>query len=252
MLLKSLRDRLYLLRQKRKKLKKFHEAFARFKHASKLKRFDISDKDIRAKLDENTEETGFDRHYIYHTGWAARKIKTLQPEVHIDLSSSLYFISICSAFTKIKFYDYRPPNLVLDNLESKFADLTNLPFEDNSVMSLSCMHVVEHVGLGRYGDPLDPEGDLKAMEELKRVVAKNGSLFFVTPIGGEPRIYFNAHRVYTKEMILDYFKDFSLEEFTLIPQHAKDGGLIKDPSEELLRRQQYGCGCFWLKKTNIF
>jgi len=45
------------------------------------------------------------------------------------------------------------------------------------------MNVVEHVGLGRYGEPLDPEGDIKAMRELRRVLAPGGSLLFVVPVG---------------------------------------------------------------------
>ncbi|NDC42314.1 MAG: DUF268 domain-containing protein, partial [Chitinophagia bacterium] len=56
-----------------------------------------------------------------------------------------------------------------------------LPFESDSIPSLSCMHTIEHVGLGRYGDQLDPQGDLKAIAELKRVVQPGGDLLFVTP-----------------------------------------------------------------------
>ena len=79
-------------------------------------------------------------------------------------------------------------------MSSGYADLANLPFEINSVQSLSCMHTVEHVGLGRYGDPIDPDGDLKAIKEIKRVLAVNGNLLFVVPIG-KPKIVYNAHRI---------------------------------------------------------
>ncbi|MGA2030503.1 MAG: DUF268 domain-containing protein, partial [Verrucomicrobiota bacterium] len=75
-----------------------------------------------------------------------------------------------SAFVPVKFYDYRPADLHLDNLACEHADLQALPFADCGIQSISCMHVVEHVGLGRYGDPLDPNGDLKAMNELERVL----------------------------------------------------------------------------------
>ena len=54
-----------------------------------------------------------------------------------------------SAFIPVEFYDYRPAELSLSGLEFKHADLTHLPFADNSVESLSCMHVIEHIGLGR-------------------------------------------------------------------------------------------------------
>jgi hypothetical protein len=57
------------------------------------------------------------------------------------------------------------------------------------------MHVIEHIGLGRYGEALDPDGDLKAIRELVRVLAAGGNLLVVVPVG-RPRIQFNAHRIY--------------------------------------------------------
>ena len=140
-----------------------------------------------------------------------------KPTKHIDISSSLYFSSIVSAFIPIDFYDYRPANINLSNLNSKKGDLLSLPFADNSIQSISCMHTVEHVGLGRYGDPIDPDGDLKAIKESKRVTAKNGSLLFVVPIGGTSKIEFNAHRIYSYNQVISYFEEFELREFSLIP-----------------------------------
>ena len=133
-------------------------------------------------LNDRTSGTSFDRHYIYHTAWAARVIRETRPAVHIDVSSSLYFSAIVSAFCRVKFYDYRPADLHLSGLETRAADLCKLPFPDSSIDSLSCMHVVEHVGLGRYGDSLDPDGDLKAIAELKRVLAPGGNFLFVVPM----------------------------------------------------------------------
>ena len=210
-------------------------------------RFNISFKSLYPVLGDDTSDTGFDRHYVYHTSWAARKLKEINPQKHIDISSSLFFSGIVSAFVNIEFYDYRPAELYLNNLESKRGDLLNLPFDDNSIDSLSCMHVVEHIGLGRYGDPLDAKGDLKAIGQLKRVLANNGRLLFVVPVGN-PRIAFNAHRIYSKEQILSYFSEFELIEFTLIPDDKKLGGLIVNPSDDILQKQSYGCGCFYFIK----
>ena len=198
-------------------------------------------------LHDKTVVTGFDRHYIYHTAWAARVLAETRPSKHIDVSSSLYFCSIASAFVPIEFYDYRPANLSLSNLSSLPGDLLKLPFPDNSVHSLSSMHVVEHVGLGRYGDPLDPDGDIKAIGELKRVLANGGTLLFVVPVG-RPRIMFNAHRIYSYEQILKYFADLQLIEFALIPDNEGDGGVIRNADPCVVRTQSYACGCFWFKK----
>jgi len=208
----------------------------------------ISLRDLYPILNENTNETYFDRHYIYHTAWAARKVKEIDPKKHIDISSSLYFSGIISAFIPVDIYDFRPPKVELAGLHSKKADLLKLPFKSGSLESFSCMHVVEHIGLGRYGEPLDPDGDLKAMTELKRVVASGGSLLFVVPIGFRSKILFNAHRIYTYSQVISYFSDLILKEFVLIPEKSEDGGLVKGPSAKLLRRQNYACGCFWFKK----
>ena len=106
------------------------------------------------------------------------------------------------------------------------------------------MHTVEHVGLGRYGDPINPDGDLKAISELKRTLANGGSLLFVVPVG-KPKIEFNAHRIYSFEQIINYFKDLKLKEFSII---TDNGDFIENAKPELVKQQKYGCGCFWFIK----
>ena len=227
------------------RLTNFKEQFQHFKSLVTDSRFVFSEADFYPCLDDATGNTNFDTHYIYHPAWAARIIvKKIQPPFHIDISSTLHFCSILSAFIPVEFYDYRPADLTLDNLSSKRADLTNLHFDDNSIVSLSCMHTIEHIGLGRYGDPIDPQGDLKAIAELKRVCAVGGNLLFVVPVG-IPKIMFNAHRIYHPRMILDYFDNFTLENFALITDQGK---YIENAEIELAESQIYGCGCYWLKK----
>lgn len=186
----------------------------------------------------------FDKHYICHTAWAARVLAKLRPKKHIDIASSVFFNAMVSAFIPIDFYDFRTWRLGLDNLKTKFEDVRSLTFADNSIQSLSCMHVVEHIGLGRYGEDLDPEGDLKSIAELKRVLA--GDLLFVVPIGS-PEVIFNLHRIYSYDQIIGYFSELKLVEFALIPDKTP-GDLIRNASRELANQQEYGCGCFWFRK----
>ena len=215
--------------------------------AEGAKRFTLSWNDIYPCLGDRTPKTHFNRHYVYHIGWAARILAKLKPEFHVDISSNLHFCSVLSAFIPVKFYDFRPADLKLSQLSTERADLVALPFEDNSVHSLSCMHVVEHVGLGRYGDKLDPDGDLKAIGELQRVVASGGSLLFVVPVG-KPRIMFDAHRIYAHEQIISYFSSMNLREFALISDDPEEDGIIYDANPELVNSQDYGCGCYWFQK----
>jgi len=199
-------------------------------------------------LDDNTGITPIEPHYTYHPAWAARVLAQTKPSKHIDISSITYFSTIASAFVPFEFYDYRPANIHLSNYSSGKADLTNLYFESNSIESLSCMHTVEHIGLGRYGDPIDFYGDIKAMKELARVLKVNGTLLFVVPIG-IPRIEFNAHRVYAYETILENFSGLTLKEFSLIPDDFENTGYVVNPPMDLIKNQKWGCGCFWFTKA---
>lgn len=235
------------------KIKQYQElkkTFHKFKKLSEgsTARFPITWDNIFFIAGDATSNTGFDAHYVYHPAWAARILAKTRPEFHVDISSTLHFSSIVSAFIPTRFYDYRPAKLELSDLTSERADLLSLPFNDASINSISCMHTVEHVGLGRYGDDLDPDGDLKAIRELKRVTAQNGDILFVVPTG-KPKILFNAHRIYSYAQIISYFGDeFELRDFFLIPDNAVTHGVIHNASEKDADLQNYGCGCFWFKK----
>lgn len=195
-------------------------------------------------LNDNTGNTEFDRHYIYHPAWAARILANIKPRKHIDIGSSLSFCTMLSAFIPVAFYDYRPAELSLSGLSSEHANLTSLLFKDNSIDSLSCMHVIEHIGLGRFGDTIDSEGDLKAISELKRVLAHGGNLLFVTPVG-KAMIRFNAHRIYSYTQIIEYFSPLILKQFALIDD---DGHFVRDAEINYVNQQSYGCGCWWFYK----
>lgn len=233
------------------KLKRYVEIcrdWQEFKSKSLSSRFAVSRKDRRFYYFDATITTDFDHHYIYHPAWAARIIAKSKPDLHIDISSSLYFCTIISAFIPVKFYDYRPAKVYLSNLTSDHVDITALPFEDNSIKSLSCMHTVEHIGLGRYGDPIDPNGDLKAIAELKRVLSLGGNLLFVVPVGKDAKIMFNAHRIYTYNQIITLFKDFELMEYSLITDNSLLKDFIENADQKSTEQCTYGCGCFWFMK----
>lgn len=196
-------------------------------------------------ISEDTKTTEYDAHYVYHTAWAARILKKTKPEKHVDIASDLRFVTIVSAFVPVEFIDYRPVNINLSNFESKKGNITDLPFENNSFSSISCMHVIEHIGLERYGDSFDPKGDLKGISELKRVLKDGGQLLFVVPVGGIARIEYNAHRIYTYEMVCKIFNDMYIENFALV----KDNGeFIENANQKQSDSQKYGCGCWQLRK----
>jgi SAM-dependent methyltransferase len=230
---------------------RFEADFTAFQALSRQEgdRLPVRREDLYPCLDDGSANTSFDAHYIYHPAWAARILARTRPANHVDISSIVSFCAVVSAFLPVEFYDFRPAPLKLDNLQSGSADICRLQFAAGSIPSLSCMHVIEHIGLGRYGDPLDASGDLKAVRELVRVLAPGGDLLVVVPVG-RPRVQFNAHRVYDFTGFRDYFSDLELIELALLPDDA-GGGLIIDPPADLVNAQSYGCGCFWFRKTKV-
>jgi SAM-dependent methyltransferase len=220
--------------------------FASLQRASGDTRFRLSMRDRMPSLWEKSAQTSFDAHYVFHNAWAIRSVLKIRPNTHVDISSTLYFCTSLSASIPVKFFDYRPAPLNLSQLSSDRCDLMHLPFADGSIDSLSCMHTIEHVGLGRYGDKIDPEGDLRAFSELKRVVAPGGNLLIVLPAGAQ-RLCFNAHRIYAYDSVLAQFGGYDLIEAALV---TDSGHFIPSASRIEFDAQQYGCGCFWFRKHN--
>ncbi|MBU1032026.1 DUF268 domain-containing protein [Patescibacteria group bacterium] len=196
------------------------------------------------KIHEKTNETSFDRHYFYQDIWAFKKIYGSKTKTHYDIGSNIVFVGFLTIITNATFVDIRPLNTTLDNFESIKGDICSLPFKNNSIPSLSCLHIAEHIGLGRYGDKLDPQGTKKACQELARVLAPGGDLYFSLPVG-KPRLYFNSHRVHSPQQILKYFQNLKLVEFSGIDDEGK---FIKNLSMEILENSDYACGLFWFKK----
>lgn len=161
-----------------------------------------------------------DRHYFLQDIYVAKKIIQKQPNEHYDIGSRVdgFIAHLLSGLNaKITIIDIRPLPIKVSNLKFIQANATNLDgIKDNSIESLSSLHAVEHFGLGRYGDPVDPDACFKAMESLQRVVKQNGVLYFSVPIGKADAIYFNAHRTFKPKTILEVFSNMELKEFSYI------------------------------------
>jgi len=195
-------------------------------------------------IHDKTATSSFDKHYFFQDIWAFKKIYESKCEHHVDIGSRISYVGLLTTITNVLFIDLRPINVVLESFESRRGSLTSLPFETDSIPSISCLHVAEHVGLGRYGDALDPMGTKKAIRELSRVLAPDGNLYFSLPIG-EPKICFNAHRIHSTEQIINYFSDLKLIELSGIDDK---GNFVINIDKKTLDSCEYGCGLFWFKK----
>jgi SAM-dependent methyltransferase len=138
---------------------------------------------------------------------------------HVDVGSRLDgFVGHLSVFREVDVIDIRPQPIPVHNVRFHQLDLmSELPAQWISATdSLSCLHTIEHFGLGRYGDPLDINGHLRGLERLKQLVQPGGILYLSTPIGPE-RIEFNAHRVFSAKTVIDWFQaDWTIENFAVI------------------------------------
>ena len=195
-------------------------------------------------LHERSRTHELDAHYFYVNAWAARRVLKSGASLHVDIGSQAVLPSILAAALPVIFIDYRPLPVHVSGLRSVAGDILNLPLASDSVLSLSCLHVAEHIGLGRYGDPIDPAGTRKAALELTRVLAPGASLLFAVPVGRE-RVVFNAHRVHAVATIQSYFSELTLEEFSGVDDR---GVWHEHASRDRFRDDEYACGMFRFTK----
>ena len=160
-------------------------------------------------LTEWHESSGSLGAYFFQDQIVARWIFETSPTRHVDVGSRLDgFIGNLSVFREVEVIDIRPQPTHVPNVRFHQLDLmAELPdLWTNSADSLSCLHTIEHFGLGRYGDPIDPNGHLKGLDQLKRMVKNDGILYLSTPIGPQ-RVEFNAHRVTSPSSLAGWFDD---------------------------------------------
>ncbi|MBT8604092.1 DUF268 domain-containing protein [Polynucleobacter paneuropaeus] len=220
-----------------------------FKDLNRYQRLNAGQKvawsDLYPCLLDWTVNTPFDAHYFYQGAWLGRKLKTVNTKNHVDIASSVLTISVLSAFVDTVFVDYRPLKANLAGLKSIPGDILNLPFDAGSQPSVSCLHVIEHIGLGRYGDPLNPMGSINAALELQRILSVGGNLYLALPIGRE-RICFNAHRVHSPNTVLGLFPQLRLVDFSFVD----DGGQFHPEANiESAQALEYGCGLYHFQKA---
>ena len=195
-------------------------------------------------IDESAPRYTIDVQYLFMNDWAFNKLYISRPGRHVDIGSQLPFLFHLSNFFPVTFVDIRDPGISLKRFSYLHGDITNLALDDNSIDSLSSLHVAEHIGLGRYGDKLDPDGFYKACSELSRVLAVGGKLYFAVPCG-IPKVFFNAHRVLGVPQVIEAFGGLKLTEFSAI---TSSGVYARNTMVQLLENDPYGVGLFEFTK----
>jgi hypothetical protein len=187
-------------------------------------------------------------HYFHQDLQVATYINQANPLRHIDVGSSIEgFVAHVASYREIEVIDVRPLQIAGHSQISFMHG--NLMQLDSSLVeicdSLSCLHALEHFGLGRYGDPIDPDGHLKGFKNLHKMLKSGGTLYISFPIG-KPGVHFNAHRVFEPTEILGWSKGlFELMRFDYVDDA---GDLQCNTSPLALPTLSYGCGIYTLRK----
>ena len=200
---------------------------------------------LHAFLDDKAAPAGGLSQYLTQDLWAAKKIFELdRDEKHYDVGSRIDgFITHLLCFGKsVVMIDVRPfPHKIDERLEFVQADATNLEsIQDDSLYSLSALCSLEHFGLGRYGDPIDPEACDKAICAIQRVMKPGGKVYISLPIG-QDEIWFNNGRIFKPQSVVELFTDMRLIEFSIATPNGeppliknvnpKDNDNLNSPSD---------------------
>jgi hypothetical protein len=198
--------------------------------------------------------------YFWQDLLVAQKIHAVQPERHVDVGSRVDgFVAHVASFRSVEVFDIRPVSSEIPGVVFKRADLMSTESlaglcggDEGYCDSLSCLHAIEHFGLGRYGDPINPLGHQQGIANLSKLLKPHGRLYLSTPIGIE-RVEFNANWVFDPRTIVRVanMAGLSLDELTVLDQQGGHATFL-DPGEEKLvqlSREHYRLGIFHFVKS---
>ncbi|MGZ3592636.1 MAG: DUF268 domain-containing protein [Syntrophales bacterium] len=193
-------------------------------------------------------------HYFHQDLLIASKLYINKPVKHVDIGSRIDgFVAHVASFREIEVFDIRELTAAIQNVNFRRLDIMDRDFAlIDYCDSVSCLHALEHFGLGRYGDKVDYNGHLLGWENIYKMLKKGGKCYFSVPIGVQ-RIEFNAHRVFSLAYVMNNMigSRYKVDSFSYVNDK---GDLVKDAVlDEISLKSNfslnYGCGIFELSKN---
>lgn len=190
--------------------------------------------------------------YFWQDLYVAQKIFQIDPRRHVDVGSRLDgFVAHVASFREIEVFDIRPVTSAIPGVVFKQADMMNPEgLQAGYCDSLSCLHALEHFGLGRYGDPIDAQGHVTGLKNLHQLLAPGGRLYLSVPVG-RARVEFNANRVFDPVELLQLAASYglTLESFAWM----EPGGTLRESEQpsadtQYLAKQDYALCIFIFTK----
>ena len=197
--------------------------------------------------------------YFHQDLLVARRIFENNPILHLDVGSRIDgFVAHVASFRPIHVLDIRPLENIIKNISFIQQDFM-VPIKNEMIESydsISCLHALEHFGLGRYGDPINYNGHIIGLENLYKLLKPNGKLYFSVPIGIPQRIEFHAHRIFSVKYLIGQFeKKYRIDNFSYVDDN---GDLYENVAlNEKDINYNYGCkgdgsnGCGIFEMTKI-
>jgi hypothetical protein len=208
--------------------------------------------------DRHAEGGAVKNEYFWQDLVVARLIFKANPTKHVDIGSRVDgFVAHIASFRDVEVFDVRPISTSIPGVIFKTADLMRLdsiPLQkDRYCDSLSCLHAIEHFGLGRYGDPINPTGYINGIQNMAALLKQDGILYLSTPIGQE-RVEFNANRIFNPHNLVRLAKLNGLEfqDLTIVDPNGSSLRIVNSEKELLeLATKDYNLGIFIFKKSFI-
>lgn len=191
-------------------------------------------------------------HYFHQDLLVAKRIFTNNPIKHVDIGSRIDgFVAHVASFRQIEVFDIRHLKNDIKNIEYKKTNITSDNFKlTNYCDSISSLHVIEHIGLGRYGDEIDVNGYLKGLDNIYKALKPGGKFYFSVPIGKQ-RIEFNAHRVFDVSFLVELLSgNYTIDSFSYVNDSFQFFENVKLSIKNMKNNFNcnFGCGIFELTK----
>ena len=206
--------------------------------------------------DYNDSAGSIKSHYFHQDIRVSSLIYFNKPSNHLDIGGRIDgFISNLSIFMKVDVLDIRNLDINKKNINFIKGDLMDPKFALNKkYKSISCLHTIEHFGLGRYGDKINPNGHIIGFQNIYKLLDNDASLYLSFPVSNISRIEFNAHRVFNINDIFEWIKQLSIKDLKLISFDLIDDNseLFENQNINLISKNiNFGCGIYHFKKIDI-
>lgn len=228
----------------------FEEDRKKYEKLNRRESFSIQDEYLWPILSDKYAMAGTMENYFWQDLWAAKHVISEGVKEHYDIGSRVdgFIGHLLAADIRVNMIDIRPFPSQVDNLYTFVDDATMMKnIKDDSLESISALCSLEHFGLGRYGDEIDPDACFKCFEKIQNKLRKGGKLYISVPIGKE-RVEFNAHRVFYASTIIECFDKLKLLEYSCTANGRIEYGVDIHKYDECLENGEYRYGLFRFQK----